>query len=145
GCAEDCDLRLVLDQQLSALPAKYRLPLVLCAVQGLGKAEAAERLGLPEGTVSSRLARAREMLRDRLARRGFAAPAAAVAALLAPNALRAAVPPGLSSLTAAAAVGAGCAPPTVLTLTHEVLRTMTLAKWKLLAAVAFAVALTGGG
>ena len=143
--APDVDLRPVLDQQLSALPEKYRLPLVLCAVQGLGKAEAAERLGLPEGTVSSRLARAREMLRDRLTRRGFVVPAAGLAAVLVPGPLRAAVPTNLSAGAAGAALGTVPAAPAVLTLTREVLSAMTLMKSKLLAAVAVAVALTGGG
>jgi RNA polymerase sigma factor (sigma-70 family) len=141
----DADLRPVIDEQLNALPEKYRVPLVLCGVQGLGKAEAAERLGLPEGTVSSRLARGREMLRDRLTRRGVIVPAAAIAACLAPNALRAAVPTALATSAAQVAVGVTPISPALLTLSHEVLRTMTLVKFKLLAVVAFAVAITGGG
>jgi hypothetical protein len=48
---------------------------------------------------------------------------------------------------AAADTAAGLAPvaPEVLSLTHEVVHAMTLVKWKLLSAVAVAVALTGGG
>lgn len=132
------DLRPVIDEQLNALPEKYRLPLVLCGVQGLGKHEAAERLGLPEGTVSSRLARGREMLRDRLARRGVVVP---TVALLTAAPLSAGVPAAVAEV----AVGVCPIRPEVLFLSQEVLKTMTLAKWKFLSAVAVAVAVTGGG
>jgi RNA polymerase sigma factor (sigma-70 family) len=141
GAAE---LLPLLDEQLNALPEKYRTSLLLCGVQGLNKAEAAERLGLPEGTVSSRLARAREMLRERLARRGVAVPAAAADALLTADTLQAAVPPALAAAASATALGSD-APATILTLSHEVIRSMTLCKLKFLGAIALAVSLSGGG
>ena len=141
----DTDLGRVIDQQVNALPEKYRSPLLLCAVQGLGKAEAAARLGVAEGTVSSRLARAREMLRDRLTRRGVVVPAAGAGVLLAEAATAAAVPPALTIATTEMATGLAPAAPHVLILSHEVLTAMTLTKWKILSALAVAVTLGGGG
>lgn len=65
----------VVHQELSRLPEKYRAPVVLCYLEGLTHDEAAARLSWPVGTVRSRLARARDRLRTRLARRGVTAPA----------------------------------------------------------------------
>src|SRR6266852_4071710 len=64
------DVELVLDEELNRLPAKYRLPVVLCELEGRTRREVARQLKLPEGTLSSRLATARKMLAARLSRRG---------------------------------------------------------------------------
>ena len=48
----------------------FRLPILLCHLEGLTYEQAAQQLGCPVRTVQSRLARAHQRLRDRLARRG---------------------------------------------------------------------------
>jgi RNA polymerase sigma factor (sigma-70 family) len=66
------DLRPILDEEIRSLPHRYQSPIILCYFEGKTKEEAAQLLGLPVGTVSSRLARARKKLRGRLTRRGLA-------------------------------------------------------------------------
>jgi RNA polymerase sigma factor (sigma-70 family) len=87
------ELRGIVDEELGRLPARFRRPLVLCYLEGRSHPEAARELGCPVGTVRSRLARGRELLRGRLTRRGLAG-AAGVAAM-AGQALAAPVPPHL--------------------------------------------------
>src|SRR5262249_25655268 len=57
------DLRPVLDDALSLLPEKYRVPLVLHYLEGKTVQQTAEEIGCPAGTVSGRLNRARGLLR----------------------------------------------------------------------------------
>jgi RNA polymerase sigma factor (sigma-70 family) len=53
-------LQRLLDQELSRLPDAYREVIVLSDLEGKDRKEVARQLGVPEGTVGSRLARARE-------------------------------------------------------------------------------------
>lgn len=70
----------VLDQEISQLPPKYALPLTLCYLEGKTNAEAATQLGWPEGSMSRRLSRAKDLLRSRLAKRGMTMSAVLLAA-----------------------------------------------------------------
>jgi RNA polymerase sigma-70 factor (ECF subfamily) len=60
------EFRDVLNHALSRLPAEYRTALILCDMEGLSYAEAAEAMACPEGTVRSRLHRARQAVRRSL-------------------------------------------------------------------------------
>src|SRR5271165_4401865 len=80
------DLQPLLDQELSRLPDEYGMVIVLCDLQGKTRQETARQLGCPEGTIASRLARARKMLAKRLARHGLLLSAGTLAAMLPQNA-----------------------------------------------------------
>jgi RNA polymerase sigma factor (sigma-70 family) len=147
--ADRNELRAVLDEEVARLPEKYRRPVVLCCLEGKTYGEAAELLGWPEGTVSGRLARAKEMLSRRLTRRGLAASGALLAAVLAAE-VGSAAPPALVQLTVkvapAFAIGRGLTAGAAAALAEGVLQTMFLTKLKTVAAVALvAVVLVGAG
>jgi hypothetical protein len=105
----------VLDEELSKLPDAARAPLVLCYLEGRTRDQAAAELKLSLGTLKRRLERGREMLRERLARRGVALPAALLAVGAAEVALPArvvaAVPPLACALEPAPRVAALAARP----------------------------------
>ncbi len=136
------DVRPVLDEELARLPDKLRAAVVLCELEGVPRPEAAARLGVPEGTLSSRLARAKEALRRRLVKRGIALSAVGVGMALA-NAARAAVPPGLAEATAAAA--AGNAVGAALTLAQAEVTAMFWAKALKVGLAAAVLAVAGVG
>ena len=137
-----------LHEELARLPEKYREPLVLCYLEGLTTDEASRRLGCPQGTILSRLSRARDRLRDPLTRRGLAAPAG----LIAGGSSADIVPAALSHSVVQSAVrlAAGGAATTIVSasvagLARGVLRTMILTKLGITAAaVAAAAALAAG-
>jgi RNA polymerase sigma factor (sigma-70 family) len=92
------DVRPVLDDAVNSLPEKYRVLVILCYLQGRTYDEAARLLDLAKGTVSTRLTHARELLRQRLTRRGLVLPVALLVTLLEHNAAPAAMPPLLPPL-----------------------------------------------
>lgn len=78
------ELQPILHEELNRLPERLRAPIVLCYLEGLTHESAARQLQWPVGTVRSRLARGRELLRSRLTRRGTAcSPALLISALCA--------------------------------------------------------------
>lgn len=147
-----------LDQELNRLPSRYRSVLVLCYLKGLTHDQAADALGCPVGTVRSRLARGRDLLKRRLTTRGEM-PLAAVAWKSLPSPL---IPVSLTRATVAGAGrllgGAAVSMPVAIsvstplswsasTLAQGVLTTMALTQIKLIGAgvVAAGVVLGGAG
>jgi RNA polymerase sigma factor (sigma-70 family) len=79
------ELLTSVDEELQKLPEKFRAPLLYCYFQEKTHRRAAQLIGCPLGTLRSRLERARELLRVRLARRGVSLSAALVAKSLGPR------------------------------------------------------------
>jgi len=77
----DPDLKPAIDFEVERLPEKYRVPVVLCELEGQPIADTAQQLGWPQGTVASRLARGRDLLARRLARHGLSIATLATASL----------------------------------------------------------------
>jgi RNA polymerase sigma factor (sigma-70 family) len=147
------DLGGILHQEIDRLPDRYRVPIVLCDLEGRTYEEAARHLGCPVGTVKSRLARGRERLRSRLTRHGLApsthlAEAVPLTEWAANEGSRAALEPSTVTTLRCVTVGiepAGAVPESVTTLARGVSRSMMLTKWKWAASAAITLGIVGVG
>jgi RNA polymerase sigma factor (sigma-70 family) len=145
------DVRPALDEELSRLPNRYRAVIVLCDLEGCTRKEAARQLGCPEGTVASRLTRARAMLAKRLRRRGVVL-FGGTSAVLEQQSVSAFVPNSVvdstihsARLLASGKAAAAAIPVRVTALSEDVMKTMLLTKLKAAVAVVlvFGFAVTG--
>jgi RNA polymerase sigma factor (sigma-70 family) len=140
-------------EEVRRLPAKYREPVVLCYLEGRTHEEAAAELRWPVGTVKGRLARARDLLRKRLTRRGLALSAGVLSGTLSRGGLPTVVPPRLHESTTKAALhfaageaaADGLVSAQAVALTKGVLHTMFMTKVKTVAALGLALAVLAGG
>jgi RNA polymerase sigma factor (sigma-70 family) len=142
------ELEAALHLELSRLPERYRIAIVLCELEGKTRKEAARQLGLPEGTVAGHLTRGRAILARRLARHGLSVSSAALPAALAENAFAAPAPSSVvsSTIKAATLVAAGqtivaVSSVQVATLTEGVLNAMFVNKLKVAVGVCLVASL----
>jgi RNA polymerase sigma factor (sigma-70 family) len=139
----------ILDDEIRQLPQRYRLPVILCCLQGRSQEEAARQLGWSPGSVKGRLERGRARLQKRFVRRGLTLSAAlaaaelsravavpALAAALVARTLQGATVFGSPQTAAFAGLSAEAAG-----LAEATLRGMALAKLKILAVLALATCL----
>ena len=133
------DLQPFLDEELSRLPDHYRTVIVLSDLEGRTRKEVAAQLGCPEGTVASRLVRARSMLAKRLTQRGVALSGGALAVVLSQSTGSAGVPAAVVSSTIKAAslcaAGQAAIPVKVAALAEGVMKAMLFNKLKAAIAV----------
>src|SRR5262249_42202157 len=145
------ELEEALDQALSSLPEKYREAVVLCCLEGKTQEEAARQACCPLGTVRSRLARGRELLRKQLARRGVTLSTGALATFLAASAAPTALPAAVlrdivraSLQTAPGQAAAGIVSPRVAALAEGVTNAVGMTKAKSVVALLVTVAVLAG-
>jgi RNA polymerase sigma factor (sigma-70 family) len=124
------EVRGAFDAEVARLPDKFRLPLVLCCLEGKTRTEAASELGWSEGAVRGRLERGRKLLQARFARKGLALPATLLPMLLKSSTPAAPAAPDLATSSAAR-------------LADGIIKSMAVARAKLAAWATAAILLLG--
>jgi RNA polymerase sigma factor (sigma-70 family) len=138
---DQTEILSLLDEELNGLPPHFRAAIVACELQGKSRREAAKQLGLPEGTLSSHIARGRTLLRKRLVKRGISFVSVATLAGLSRSLANVAVPERLFGATIRAALGyaahgasSATVPASVAALVEGVCKVMFLTRLSMAAA-----------
>jgi RNA polymerase sigma factor (sigma-70 family) len=147
------EVLVIIDEELQRLAEVYRLPVILCCLEGRTLEEAARQLGWTPGSVRARLERGRARLHDRLIRRGLTLSAALAVVEVSRAAASAAVVAQLVALTVRGAMAFGTRPRAVASgvsaqaaaLAGETLRAMALARLTSPAALLLATCLLATG
>jgi RNA polymerase sigma factor (sigma-70 family) len=134
----------ILHEELDGLPERYRLPLILCYLEGKGREDVAQQLGIKAGVLRGRLDRGREQLRRRLLKRGLAL-SAALLAVLGANSVTVGGPPQHLIRATLEAATTGQLSVNVAALLHGATPSMTLGKCKLLAVAVLLIGLVATG
>ena len=148
--AERRELASIVDEEVTRLPSNLRAPVVLCYLEGMSHDEAARRLRWPVGTVRSRMARARDVLRQRLARRGVTADTEAIGTALVcppvpPHWIDATVHASLDFATYPATAAATLASAQSAAIARRLLHIMLITKVSYIGAAGLGMVLVVGG
>jgi RNA polymerase sigma factor (sigma-70 family) len=146
----DKELREAIDEEIGRMPERFRLPVVLCCLEGRTLEETGKRLDWTPGSVKGRLERGRAELRDRLVRRGFTLSAVCAALDALREGARAGLPAGFGAATLRAAVLFGSGATTglgnaVASIAEEGVRGATLFTRKVVLSLVLALGVLGGG
>jgi RNA polymerase sigma factor (sigma-70 family) len=155
--AANKEMRAALDRELLALPERYRVPILLHHLEGRTKDEVAAELGVNSGTVSSRLDRGRELLRERLGRAAVSFSVPALLTLVGQETVAIEVPRAFTSaagkharlIATGSAAGAQAVPARARELSSKAMEYLaaerTRSLLKISAAACLLIALLGAG